>query len=185
MVAPDMEEEWELVSDGIFIYKRLKHSHPDPETPSSSSSSPASSSHPPHHDYAAEEKKILQERKRTALINLKHKYQTEILLWEQLSNTLKATCEKATTQQQIQHAIPVSSSDIVTGASEHNSTRRLIDELLSQAEIQGAMIANMSKLCDDAEALCRVQEERIKKQFMELPIWEKSPSKLISILCQD
>ncbi|RAL40927.1 hypothetical protein DM860_008625 [Cuscuta australis] len=190
MAGSDWADEWQLVNDDGFIYKRpKKRPRLDPQTPSSSSSpASSSSSHPLRHDYAAEEKKILRERKRAALLNLKNKYQTEIRMWEQLSNTLNATCEKASAHQQIQQGDPVSSSDLVAGTSEppaDNSSRRIIDDLLSKAEIQGAMIADISKLCDDAEVLCMFQEERLKKRFLDLPIWEKSPHRLISSLSQD
>ncbi|CAH9088155.1 unnamed protein product [Cuscuta epithymum] len=47
------------------------------------------------------------------------------------------------------------------------------------------MIADISKLCDAAVAWCSAQEERLKKPFMDLPIWEPSPHKLIYSLCQE
>ncbi|CAH9076139.1 unnamed protein product [Cuscuta europaea] len=45
-------------------------------------------------------------------------------------------------------------------------------EFPSQVEIQGAMIADISKLCDAVVAWCDAQEERLKKPFMDLPIWD-------------
>nr|GLL38432.1 uncharacterized protein LOC109178031 [Ipomoea trifida] len=173
------DDEWELVNDDGFVYKRKKRPRLDPPTTSSSS-------HPPLPDPTAEEGNR-RERKRTALVKLKQKYQREIRQWEHLSNTLKAMQEKASIQQQTHPELPTPSSDHAasTSAPPGNSSRQLIDELLSQAEIQEAIICDISNLCDVAEALCSAQEERLKKSFIDLPIWAKSPRELITSLCEE
>nr|GMD54752.1 fatty-acid-binding protein 1-like [Ipomoea batatas] len=95
--------------------------------------------------------------------------------------------EKASIQQQTHPELPTPSSDHAasTSAPPGNSSRQLIDELLSQAEIQEAIICDISNLCDVAEALCSAQEERLKKSFIDLPIWAKSPRELITSLCEE
>lgn len=123
------DEEWELINDDGFVYKRKKRPRLDPPATSSSS-------HPPLPDPTAEENNR-RERKRSALVKLKQKYQREIRQWEHLSNTLKAMQEKASIQQQTHPEHPASSWDHVGSTSEPpgSSSRQLIDELLSQVMV--------------------------------------------------
>ncbi|KAL4588429.1 hypothetical protein LXL04_001318 [Taraxacum kok-saghyz] len=87
-----IEEDWELVNDDGFVYKRLKR----PRLASTSTFAVA----PP--DPAAEAK-ARRERKKKALLKLKTKYEQEIQHWEQLSNTLKALQDR--TQNQSSSAV--------------------------------------------------------------------------------
>ncbi|CAI9763172.1 unnamed protein product [Fraxinus pennsylvanica] len=172
------DEEWELINDDGFVYKRKKRSRLDP----------ASSAAPPP-DPAVEEKNR-RRRKKRALLKLRDKYLKEIRQWELLSNTLKEMQENANEQMQKRREVDstscfdgASSSNLPTAQSTSGSThRRLIDELFSQAEAQEAIIRDVSNLCDVAEALCSAQEERLKQQFTDLPIWESSPRELMEAL---
>ncbi|CAH9115385.1 unnamed protein product [Cuscuta europaea] len=174
MALSSWANEWELVTEegGLLVYKRPKRSRIDSQITASL------------HDGGSPDK-ILQARKRAALLNLKHKYEAEIQLWENLWNTLKATLDKPYPQLSALSSNHVGGAPTPPAHSEDNSSHPYIDEFLSQAEIQGAMIADISKLCDAAVAWCSAEEERVKKPFMDLPIWEPSPHKLIYSLCQE
>lgn len=80
----EADEVWELYNDDGFVYKRRKRRR-DPvpvEQPAMST------------DPQAEERNR-KERKRRTLLKLKAQYQREIDQWELLSNSLRATEEKA------------------------------------------------------------------------------------------
>lgn len=80
----EADEGWELYNDDGFVYKR-KQRRRDPVA----AEQPASSTDP-----EAEERNR-KERKRRTLLKLKAQYQREIDQWELLSNSLRATEEKA------------------------------------------------------------------------------------------
>ncbi|CAA3021644.1 Hypothetical predicted protein [Olea europaea subsp. europaea] len=179
-VQREDDEEWELINDDGFVYKRKKRPRLDP----TSSAAPLQ---PP--DPAVEEKNR-RRRKKRALLKLKGKYLKEIRQWELLSNTMKEMQENANVQIQKRREVDstrrfdeASSSILPSAQSTSGSThRRLIDDLFSQAEAQEAIIPDVSNLCDVAEALCSAQEERLKQQFTDLPIWESSPRELMEAL---
>ena len=133
------EDEWELVEDDGFVYKRKKRPRLE--------AAPAS----PQPDSAAEEK-IRRERKRRALTKLRDKYQSEIGQWELLSNTLKALQEKALTPQQKgrwngQTAKTASSCDMAVDLprpSDNSSDfadQRLLDDLLLRVMLMFFMLS--------------------------------------------
>ncbi|KAI3748100.1 hypothetical protein L6452_10970 [Arctium lappa] len=168
-----MEEEWELINDDGFVYKRLKRPRLDPTT-----AAPA-----PRPDPAAEAK-AYRERKKTVLLKLKSKYQQEIHHWEHLSNTFKALQDRtqnqsppATLQHQTVSLLPDNSSD--------SSYQQLTDTLLAQVEAQEATICEVSRLCDVAESLCDAEEQRLKQPFIDLPVWEPSPQELMTSLLEE
>ncbi|KAM7253871.1 hypothetical protein ACFE04_031553 [Oxalis oulophora] len=53
-----------------------------------------------------------------------------------------------------------------------------------QAEAHEAIIHDVSNLCDVVEAMCDAQEERVKKLYIDLPVWS-SPQELMATLCED
>ncbi|PSR87548.1 Occludin like [Actinidia chinensis var. chinensis] len=178
------EDEWELVEDDGFVYKRKKRLHLE--------AAPAPAC--PQPDLASEEK-IRRERKRRALTKLRDKYQSEIGHWELLSNTLKALQEKALTPQQKERwngktAKTASSCDMAVDLprpSENScdfADQRLLDDLLLRAEAEEAIIQDASNLCDMAEAICSHQEELMKQSLLDLPVWG-SPRELMSFLCDE
>ncbi|KAL3813827.1 hypothetical protein ACJIZ3_015095 [Penstemon smallii] len=180
--AADYEnpDEWELVNDDGFVYKRKKRFLDLTAT---------SSSAPPPPDPALE-RKHRRERKKRALLKLRDKYLKEISQWELLSNTLKEMEHNAQAQQlERQEPYPTTSfggpSSSEENSSSNSTCRKLVDDLLSQVEAQEAIIGDVANLCDVAEALCRAQEERLKQQFADLPIWEPSPNELIEALCEE
>ncbi|CAA3027540.1 uncharacterized protein LOC111409302 [Olea europaea var. sylvestris] len=174
--------EWELINDDGFVYKRKKR----PRLNSTSSTAPP---HPP--DPAVEEKHR-RRRKKRALLKLKDKYLKEFRQWELLSNTLKEMQETANIQTQKRRELnstscfdEANSSNQPSAQSTSDSThRQLIDELFSQAGAQEAIIRDVSFLCDLAEVLCSAQEERLKQQFTDLPIWESSAHELMEALTE-
>ncbi|KAK4346253.1 hypothetical protein RND71_032592 [Anisodus tanguticus] len=161
------DDEFELVNDDGFVYKRRKKSPLDPTL----------SAAPKLPDPAVEKKNRL-ERKKRALIKIKEKYEKEIQQWELLSNTFKAMQQNVETQQETTVTDPPDTSSNPTCSP-------LVDQLLAQVEAQEAVIGNISKLCDVVEAFCDAQEEKIKQSVLDLPIWAHAPSDLISSLCED
>ncbi|PSS30408.1 Ras and EF-hand domain-containing protein [Actinidia chinensis var. chinensis] len=186
MATADLGEgdEWELVDDDGFVYKRKKRPRLDLDAAGA----------PPPPD-PADEDKSWRERKRRALTKLREKYQSEIGQWELLSNTLKALQEKALTRQQQQqrneHTTNTASSSDITAElprpsenSSDSADRRLLDDLLLRAEAEEAIIQDASNLCDMAEAICSQQEELMKQSLFDLPVW-RSPRELMSFLCDE
>ncbi|KAL4568300.1 hypothetical protein LXL04_023909 [Taraxacum kok-saghyz] len=167
------DEEWELVNDDGFVYRRLKRLRLDP-TVSTSSATP-----PP--DTAAEERNR-KERKKSILLKLKARYQQEIQQWEHLSNTLKALQDRTPTQPP-PTALPHPPVSQLVDHSMNCSYHELAETLLIQVEAQEASINEFSTLCDVAEVLCSAHEQLLKQPFVSLPIWESSPRKLITSLC--
>ncbi|KAI3665989.1 hypothetical protein L6452_44627 [Arctium lappa] len=170
------DEDWELINDDGFVYKRLKRLRLHPTT----------SAAPPPPDPAAEERNR-KERKKKILSKLKTRYQNEIHHWELLSNTLKALQNR--TQNQPPPPPSTRSPDLLIDLSaEHPSDstfRDLIETLLIKVEAQEECISEISNLCDVVEALCNAQEQVLKQPFVCLPIWESSPRKLITSLCEE
>ncbi|KAK6153103.1 hypothetical protein DH2020_012742 [Rehmannia glutinosa] len=181
MAAPagyEDPDEWELVNDDGFVHKRKKRPRLDPTATSSSA--------PPPPDPAVE-RRHRRERKKTALLKLRDKYLNEISRWELLSNTIKEMEQNAQTQLlERQDLYPTTSfgeaSSSGDGSASDSTRRRVVDDLLSQVEAQEAIIRDVSNLCDVAEALCSAQEERLKQQLTDLPIWEPSPHELMAAL---
>ncbi|PIN02652.1 hypothetical protein CDL12_24829 [Handroanthus impetiginosus] len=181
MAAPaDYEnpDEWELVNDDGFVHKRKKRPRLDPSATSSAASQPPD---------PAVERKHRRERKKKALLKLKDKYLQEISRWELLANALKEMEQNATAQSvRRQEMHSTTSFAEASGSEEHlasdSTRRRVVDDLLSQVEAQEAIIRDVSNLCDVAESLCSAQEERLKQQLTDLPIWEPSPLELMAAL---
>ncbi|KAL3526103.1 hypothetical protein ACH5RR_014475 [Cinchona calisaya] len=183
------DDDWELINDDGFVYKRKKR--PGVEC--------ASVSALPLPDPAVEEKNR-RERKKRALLKLKDAYQQEIDQWVHLSNTFKEMQQKSpiisssSSQQQKSREIndnTTSSNKVSTASpvplekSSDSDSRKLVDELLVQAEAQKSIIENVARLCDIGEALCSAREDRLKKLFTELPIWALKPREMMTLLCQD
>ncbi|KAA8548160.1 hypothetical protein F0562_004579 [Nyssa sinensis] len=174
MAEADWEEqdEWELVNDDGFVYKRKKRRLEPTITA------------PPPPDPEAEEKNR-RERKRQTLIKLRERYQKEIDQWENLSNTLKAMQEKTQNQQQTTtSSYSATASPFSPAQSSNSGCRRLVDDLLLRVEAQEASIQDVSHICDLADAICNTQEERMKQALVDLPIWA-SPGELMASLCDN
>ncbi|KZV15148.1 hypothetical protein F511_30234 [Dorcoceras hygrometricum] len=168
-------DDWELINDDAFVYKRKKRQLQDSLATSSDANQPPN---------PEDSRRNLRERKRKVLLKLREKYLNEIRQWERLSNILKEMEANPQTQFQEREEICCTVSLIEPSRSEERSLpdythRRLVDDLLSQVEAQEAIIRGVSHLCDVADSLCTAQEERLKQQFIELPIWESSPCDLI------
>ncbi|KAH9609901.1 hypothetical protein KSS87_009702 [Heliosperma pusillum] len=166
--------DWELVNDEGFVYKRKKRT-------------PISSSIPVAVAVAvadpAVELKETRKRRRIALVKLKDKYQHELVLWQHLSNSLISIPNHTLNhpsiinQQQHHHHHPT-----IHSLPSHSSL--FLSHLLSQVEAQEAIIRDFSQLCEVAESLCSVHEEKAKQQFIDLPVW-RSPRELMTSLCED
>ncbi|KAH6833338.1 hypothetical protein C2S53_003327 [Perilla frutescens var. hirtella] len=170
----DNPDEWELINDDGFVYKRKKRLVP-------------SAGAPPPPDPAVERKNRRERRKR-ALLKLRERYLEEISRWELFSNRLTAMEQNARTQSvERQELHPTTSFDGASSSGEpleaDSSRGRLVDDLLFQVEAQEVLIRNASNLCDLAEGLCSAQEERLRQQLTDLPIWDPSPHELMDALC--
>ncbi|KAL8528103.1 hypothetical protein ACS0TY_005785 [Phlomoides rotata] len=165
-------DDWELVIDEGFVYKRKKRPFAEP-----AAAAPA----PPD---PAVERKHRRERKKRALLKLRDRYLKEISRWELLSNTLREMEQNAHTQVlERQELHPTTSLDGASSSEQHSASdstrRRYVDDLLAQVEAQEAILQDVSSLCDVAEALCSAHEE--KQLFIDLPIWG-SPRELMAAL---
>ncbi|GFP99757.1 hypothetical protein PHJA_002119800 [Phtheirospermum japonicum] len=179
MAAPsgyENPDEWELVDVDSFVLKRRKRQRLDPSAP-------------PPPDPAAEGKRRREWEKAT-LLKLRDKYLREISQWELLSNTLKEMERNAQTQllepnQELDSrttSFGGASSSEAYGSGSDSTRRNVIDDLLAKVEAEEAIIQNISRLCDVAEALCSAEEERLAQQFTDLPIWEPTPQELMAAL---
>ncbi|KAL1824643.1 hypothetical protein ACET3Z_011421 [Daucus carota] len=169
------EDEWELVNDDGFVYKRKKRPRLDIS---------ATTSAPPP-DPALEEKNR-RNRKKRALLNLKAKYEAEISRWELLSNTLRDLSLQTQNVEKGSEKVDVGEMGNELPVEFSGFSRcGLIDELLAQVEAQEALINNVANLCEAAEALCNLQEERSKQFLLNLPVWDSSPRELMNALCDE
>ncbi|XP_043707412.1 uncharacterized protein LOC122656813 [Telopea speciosissima] len=164
------DEDWELCNDDGFVYKR-KRRRQDLSTA------------PPAMDPEAEQRQ-LKERKKKALLKLKDQYQREIDQWEHMSQTLQAMENRTQPQPSSSPPPPPASSSMESAPKSDSSFRQLIDDLLLQAEVQETILQDLSNLCDTAENFCKAEEERLKKSFFDLPVWE-SPRVLMAHLCDE
>ncbi|XP_076925642.1 uncharacterized protein LOC143588552 [Bidens hawaiensis] len=165
------DQDWELVNDDGFIYRRPKRIRPEFTDP------------PPDPE---PESKTRAERKKGLLLKLKTKYQQEIGHWELLSNTLRALNERTQNQPvvAVQPVVDDTASDL-DGGLVGDGYQELAGTLLAQVEAQEATINEISRLCDAIEAFCDAEEQRLKQPFIDLPIWESSPRELITSLLED
>ncbi|KNA23308.1 hypothetical protein SOVF_026050 [Spinacia oleracea] len=176
-------DEWEIVNDDGFVYKRKKRRidptsfarAPDPE---------------PDPALRIKEKR---KNKRAALLKLKEKYLKEISGWDNLSNTLKAKQDSVISKRE---QVKKSSGEDKEGGkllemgdkgfeSVDNSSGSLLDELLKQVEEQETILHNIEQLCDVAESLCYAHEEMAKTSYLNLPVWEGNPRETAASLCED
>ncbi|XP_071734978.1 uncharacterized protein [Rutidosis leptorrhynchoides] len=171
----EINDDWELVNDEGFVYKRQKRHNLD--------SAVAAAVPPP--DPAAEAK-ARRERKKKALLNLRTKYEQEIRQWELLSNTLQALQDLTQNQSQpTLLSVPDQTVNVLLQNSSDSTYRERMDTLLAQVEGQEATISEVSRLCDVAEALCDTEEQRLKQPFLDLPIWDLSPQEIMTSLLEE
>ncbi|XP_074302538.1 uncharacterized protein LOC141634164 [Silene latifolia] len=174
-----MGSEWEMVNDEGFVYQRKKRSRiigggktADPTAAEEEVAAAAAA--------VVELKERKKKRRRIALVKLKDKCKHEIGVWQHLDNTLISM------QQQHQHLNQPSNINqqhhSILGFPSQSSF--FLSHLFSQVEAQEAIIRDFSQLCEVAESLCSVHEEKAKQQFIDLPIW-RSPRELMTSLCED
>lgn len=174
------DDEWEAYDNEGFVYKRKKRSHPDLPTTSAAGSAA---------DPTADER-IRRKRKRNALLKIRDKYKAEISQWELLSNTLRALEKEAESKRRVMKEPSTSSAQgnkdvgfgLERGGAVYSAIQRQIDDLAVRVEADHAIVQGISDLCDVAEAICNTQEQHLKKQYLDLPIFE-SPRKLMNVLC--
>ncbi|KAF8075655.1 hypothetical protein N665_1073s0003 [Sinapis alba] len=181
--AMERDEDWELCNDEGFVHKRVKRSR---------ISGPGEASKPvePELDPAVEERNRRMRRKRT-LVKLKRKYQSEMTQWEILSNSFNAMQEKTARFKTPQREERLNATETTSSrAPEHGgedappkTVSFMLDELLFMAESQGAIINDVSNLCEVAENICRVEQEEEESLF-DLAVW-CSPTSLMASLCAD
>ncbi|KAH9314112.1 hypothetical protein KI387_022739, partial [Taxus chinensis] len=154
-----LEDEWEVVNDDGFVYKRKKRKHDSPPP------IPIKATAFKHND----DQYIKQRRqtKKEALLNLKEKYVKEIRDWESLSQMLQRTPLSATPSMK-EPATSLAQSQTQTG----NSCKYVLRELLLEVEAQEAFIQHATTLCNLAEKKCDVHEQDLKQPTLDLPIWK-------------
>ncbi|KAG2264199.1 hypothetical protein Bca52824_071278 [Brassica carinata] len=176
-------EDWELRNEEGFVFKRVKRSR-------ISDSGEASKPVEPELDPAVEERNRRM-RKTRILVKLKRKYQSEMERWGILSNSFSAMQEKAARFQAEEREERLNASETTSSRdSEHGgeedapkTAASMLDELLSMAEAQEAIVKDVSNLCEVAENICRVEHEEEESLF-DLAVW-CSPRSLMASLCAD
>ncbi|KAL9993867.1 hypothetical protein Hdeb2414_s0002g00071891 [Helianthus debilis subsp. tardiflorus] len=169
------EQDWELINDDGFVYRRLKRLRPESAVPAAD----------PPPDPAAEAK-ARRERKKNLLLKLKTKYQQEIDHWELLSNTLQALKDRTQNQPPVVVSPVLDQRVSVMHENSSDSThRKLAGTLVLQVEAQEATLSEISRFCDVVETLCDAEEQRLRQPFIDLPIWEPNPRELIASLLED
>ncbi|KAJ0252951.1 Cryptic loci regulator [Hirschfeldia incana] len=171
----ERDEDWELCNEDGFVYKRTRRI-----------SDPGESSNPvdPESDPAVEERNR-RKRKKITLVKLKSKYQREIQQWDILSNSFNATQERAVRFETTQQREDSLNANEATSFQEDGSPASVfLDELLSKAEAQDVIINDVSRLCEVAENIIRVEEEETKQLLFDLDVWS-SPRNLMASLCAD
>ncbi|XP_074296027.1 uncharacterized protein LOC141623774 [Silene latifolia] len=177
-----MGSEWEMVNDEGFVYQRKKRSriigNGEAADPTAEEEAAAAAA-------VVELKERKKKRRRIALVKLKDKYKHELGVWQHLDTTL-ISMEQQQQQQQHQHLNQPSNINqqphSILGFPSQSSF--FLSHLFSQVEAQDAIIRDFSQLCEVAESLCSVHEEKAKQQFIDLPIW-RSPRELMTSLCED
>eukprot|EP01018_Ginkgo_biloba_P025756 Gb_06141 [translate_table: standard] len=165
-------DEWEVVNDDGFVYKRRKRNHhidPPPLPPPRTSSNI-------NDDQYLKQRRLLKKAK---LLNLKSKYEEEIREWESMSQMLQRTTPTDT------HRDPPSPSSTSAAASQTqtpNRYKQVLKELLHQAEVQEALIENATSLCCAAELLSKEHEHDLKQATVNLPVWA-SPREILHNIC--
>lgn len=166
------EDEWEVVNDDGFVYKRRKRKHNAPPPPPPSISTDTTTTN--------DEQYLRQRRllKKAALLNLKAKYVQEITEWESLSQM----SQNRSTSTVASIKDPVASSSSVSLTQMQNARKGILRELLKQAEAQEDFIKGITSICDAAELICEAHERDLKQPLLDLPVWE-SPTTLVHSLC--
>ncbi|KAI8537102.1 hypothetical protein RHMOL_Rhmol10G0308200 [Rhododendron molle] len=62
--------------------------------------------------------------------------------------------------------------------------KHLSTGIVAQVETEEEIIHDVSNRCDMAEAICNLQEERMKQSLVDLPVWG-SPRELMASLCDE
>jgi len=166
------EDEWEVVNDDGFVYKRRKRKNDAPPPPPS----PISTG-----NTTANDEQYLRQRrllKKAALLNLKAKYAQEIREWESLSQMSQSRSTSAITSIKD----PVSSSSSLPRTQTQNSRKCILMELLKQAEAQEDFIQDVTSICGAVELICEAHEQDLKQPVLDLPVWG-SPTTLVHNLC--
>ncbi|XP_018483920.2 uncharacterized protein LOC108854768 [Raphanus sativus] len=182
ITAMEGDKDWDLCNKEGFVFKRVKRSR------ISGGSGEASKPVEPELDPAVKERNRRMRKKRT-LVKLKRKYQSEMEQWEILSNSFSAMQEKAVRFETAEREERLNATE-TTSSSEHggedatNTVSSMLDELLSMAEGQEAIINDVSDLCEVAEKICRIEHEEEEESLFDLAVW-CSPRSLMASLCAD
>ncbi|KAH9288292.1 hypothetical protein KI387_032409 [Taxus chinensis] len=154
----DLENEWEVVNDDGFIYKRRKRNHVSPPP------IPTKTTTSKHNDDQYIKQRC--QTKKEALLNLKEKYVKEIRDWESLAQMLQKTPISA-----IPSLKEPASSLALPETQPGNSCKHVLRELVHQVEAQEAFIQDATTLCNLAEMMCDAHEQDLKQPTLYLPVW--------------
>lgn len=162
------ENEWEVVNDDGFVYKRQKSKYNAP--PSFLINTTTNND-----DQYLKQRRLL---KKAALLNLKSRYAQEIREWESLSQMSQTTATSIINSSM--NPIPSSSSPPRTLML--NARKDIFRELLQQAEAQDTFIQDVTSFCNAAELMCEAHEQDFKQSILDFLIWG-SPATLVHSLC--
>ncbi|KAG6524185.1 uncharacterized protein LOC122049169 [Zingiber officinale] len=163
--------EWEICNDRGFIYKRRRHRLRQPAQAETGTSSSG--------DTEAEQRRCRRDLRRRCLLHLRDLFLKELDLFQPLASGLV----------DLPLAMPTEAAPEASEAAAEppppdpgeDIRKPLIDSLLSQMEIQEAILRKLSASCDHVESLCREKEERLLESLVELPIWGSPRSLLLSL----
>lgn len=162
------ENEWEVVNDDGFVYKRQKSKYSAPAPfPSNTTAN--------NDDQYLKQRRLL---KKAGLLNLKSRYALEIKEWESLSQ-MSQTAATSIINSSIN---PKSSSSSPPQTQIQNARKYIFRELLQQAEAQETFIQEVTSFCNAAELMCEVHEQDFRRSALDFLIWD-SPTTLVHSLC--
>lgn len=130
------DDEWELINDDGFVYKRKKRSRLDIT---------ATTSAPPPDPLVEENNRKI--RRRNALLKLKDKYQAELFRWELLSNTLTdLNSQTQNAEKRFQKIDVAQRGDDLSVEFSGFSRCALVDDLLAQVVSRSELFAKFDFL---------------------------------------
>ncbi|XP_074589768.1 uncharacterized protein LOC141845605 [Curcuma longa] len=167
--------EWEICNDRGFIYKRRRLRLRQPAQGETGTSSAG--------DAEAEQRRCRRDLRRRCLLHLRDLFMRELELLHPLSSGAVDLTPAMSTEAAPEASAAAAAAEPPPPPPDPGEDIRkpLVDSLLSQVEIQEAILRKLSDSCDYVESLCREKEERLLESLMELPIWGSPRSLLLSL----
>ncbi|KAG6479533.1 uncharacterized protein LOC122020059 [Zingiber officinale] len=164
--------EWEICNDRGFIYKRRRRRRVLDPVQAEAGTSAAG-------DSEAEQRRCRRDLRRRCLLHLRDLFRRELELLEPLSSG-PVDLTPAMPTEAAPEAPPAVAEPPHPDPGE-DIQKSLVDDLLSQVEIQEAVLRKLSESCDYVDSLCNEKEERLLQSLMALPIWGSPRSLVLSL----